>query len=283
LPANGSTRNPLSLTWSIPIVDLEGDLFSWSIQCSNGQSASGSGASNGTKTLSISGLDYLTNYTVWVNASDPMGTSIVVRKWYVFTTIEFINTPPQKPDRPSGTMAGKVNMNYTYWTSTVDVDGDQLWFWFEWGDGTNSGWVGPYDSDMTGSANHSWTMEGSFNITVKAKDIADAESNWSDPLLVSMPVDVEFSEHTITNPISVIPESKTQNIQTQQTAASTTTTTSTSDSTEESTTDKPFTEESTAYLNEKNIFDFVQLMIRIFKGEYPEMTLLQILRAEGWI
>ena len=36
-PANGSTGNLLSLTWSIPINDPEGNTFSWTIQCSNGQ------------------------------------------------------------------------------------------------------------------------------------------------------------------------------------------------------------------------------------------------------
>jgi len=281
LPANGSMNNPLSLTWSIPIVDLEGDLLSWSIQCSNGQSTSGIGASNGTKTLSVSGLDYLTNYTVWVNASDPMGTSIVVREWYVFTTVEFINTPPGKPERPSGSMSGKINVNYTYWTSTVDVDGDTVWFWFEWGDGTNSGWVGPYDSDTIGSANHSWTAEGSFNITVKAKDIADAESNWSDPLLVSMPVEIDFTEHKNSNPVPVVQESKTNTIATQP--AVSTSPSQLSDSATESVTDEPVTDESTVGPQEKNIFDFIGLIIRIFKGEYPEMNLLQIFKVEGWV
>ena len=43
-PANGSTGKPLSLTWSIPISDPEGNTFSWTIQCSNGQTNSGTGA-----------------------------------------------------------------------------------------------------------------------------------------------------------------------------------------------------------------------------------------------
>ena len=55
-PVNGSTNNPLSFTWNIPINDPEGNLFSWTIQCSNGQTNSGTGASNGTKTLALSGL-----------------------------------------------------------------------------------------------------------------------------------------------------------------------------------------------------------------------------------
>ena len=54
-PSNGSTNNPLSLSWSIPINDPEGDVFNWTINCSNGQTNSGTGASNGTKSLALTG------------------------------------------------------------------------------------------------------------------------------------------------------------------------------------------------------------------------------------
>ena len=33
------------------------------------------GASNGTKSLSLSGLTYSTTYKVWVNATDPTGSN----------------------------------------------------------------------------------------------------------------------------------------------------------------------------------------------------------------
>ena len=85
-PANGSTGNLLSLTWSIPINDPEGNIFSWTIQCSNGQTNSGTGASNGTKSLALSGLAYSTTYKVWVNATDPTGSGLYTRRWYTFTT-----------------------------------------------------------------------------------------------------------------------------------------------------------------------------------------------------
>ncbi len=92
-PANGSTSQPVGLTWSIPINDPEGDQFSWTIQCSDGQSNSGTGASNGTKTLSLSGLAYGTTYTMWVNATDPAGSGVYTRNWYTFTTLSDIAPP----------------------------------------------------------------------------------------------------------------------------------------------------------------------------------------------
>jgi hypothetical protein len=70
-PVNNSTNNSLSLNWSIPISDPEGNQFSWTIQCSNGQTTSGTSASNGTKSIALSGLAISTSYKVWVNATDP--------------------------------------------------------------------------------------------------------------------------------------------------------------------------------------------------------------------
>jgi hypothetical protein len=182
-PANGSTGQPTSLSWSIPINDPDGDTFSWSIQCSNGQSSNGAGATNGTKSLSISGLAYFTTYKVWVNATDPSGSGLYTRKWYTFTTQQQGNTPPGQPDQPSGPTYAEVNQNCTYTSKAADPDGDTLYYRWDWGDGTTSSWLGPFASNATVSASHTWTTVGTYDITVKVKDAA-AESAVSDPLTV---------------------------------------------------------------------------------------------------
>ena len=97
------------------------------------------------------------------------------------------NNPPNKPSKPSGPTSGKAGTSYTYSTSTTDPDGDQVYYWFDWGDGTNSGWLGPYNSGQTVSASHTWSERGSYEIKVKAKDTNGAESEWSDPLPITMP------------------------------------------------------------------------------------------------
>jgi hypothetical protein len=58
---------------------------------------------------------------------------------------------------------------------------------FDWGDGTDSGWLGPFDSGQTCEASHKWASMGSFSIKVKAQDTHFEESPWSDPFPVSMP------------------------------------------------------------------------------------------------
>jgi len=85
---------------------------------------------------------------------------------------------PNKPTTPGGPSSGKAGETYTYTSSTTDPDGDQIYYMFNWGDGTDSGWI------EIGEASHIWTVKGSYEIRVKAKDIYDFGSDWSDPLIV---------------------------------------------------------------------------------------------------
>lgn len=97
------------------------------------------------------------------------------------------NSPPNKPTTPTGESSGKIGVSYTYESSTVDNNGDQIYYWFDWGDGTNSGWIGPFNSGDICQESHIWIITGSYSVKVKAKDILGAESVWSDPLPISMP------------------------------------------------------------------------------------------------
>jgi thiol-disulfide isomerase/thioredoxin len=97
------------------------------------------------------------------------------------------NLPPATPQAPSGETNGNVGVAYPYTTTTTDPNDYDIWYWFNWGDGTNSGWIGPRPSGALALANHTWTTKGTYNITVKAKDSSGAESPWSDPLPITMP------------------------------------------------------------------------------------------------
>ncbi len=59
-------------------------------------------------------------------------------------------------------------------------------YWVEWGDGTHTGWIGPYPSGAHVATNHTWMERGSYAITAKAKDIYEAESNFSAPLIMNV-------------------------------------------------------------------------------------------------
>jgi hypothetical protein len=184
-PTNRSTGNPLNFTWSIPINDTNGNTFSWTIQCNNTQQNSGTAATNGTKSLSLTGLKNSTTYKIWVNATDPTGSGTYTRKWYTFTTQQQ-NLPPNKPNQPTGQVNGTMKKEYSYTTSTTDPNGDEVYYQWDWGDGTTSEWLGPYNSGVVITATHQWAAKGSFSIKVKAKDMSGAESSWSNPLPIKI-------------------------------------------------------------------------------------------------
>ena len=99
------------------------------------------------------------------------------------------NNPPLKPSTPSGPNSGKPGVQYMYTTSTTDPDGDMIYYKWDWGDGNFSNWLGPFNSGATATATYSWAQKGDYNIKVKAKDVYGAESDWSDPLPITMPLD----------------------------------------------------------------------------------------------
>ena len=94
---------------------------------------------------------------------------------------------PGKPETPMGPSSGAINTEYPYKTSAIDPNDNQLFYLFNWGDGTTSGWIGPYASGKEVTVNHTWSKKGSYQIKVKAKNTEEIESEWSDPLSVSMP------------------------------------------------------------------------------------------------
>jgi len=97
-----------------------------------------------------------------------------------------LNEPPNKPFRPYGPLTGEINVEHTYTTSATDPNEGDVYFMWDWGDGSTSQWLGPYASGEECEASHSWAGPRDYQIKVKAKDIYGAESDWSEPLTVTM-------------------------------------------------------------------------------------------------
>ncbi len=98
-----------------------------------------------------------------------------------------IGERPNKPSKPSGPTSGKIGEELTYSSSTTDPDNDQIYYMFYWGDGTNTSWIGPFESGKICNASHIWTEKGSFEIKIKAKDTNNLVSDFSDPLELTIP------------------------------------------------------------------------------------------------
>lgn len=123
-------------------------------------------------------------FNIKVIAEDEHGAqSLFSSVLHVYIT----SNPPNKPDRPTGSASGIIGHLYSYQTKAIDPDGDQLYYMWDWSDGNNSGWIGPFNSGATCQASHYWNKSGNYNIKVKVTDATGVESVWSDPFVITMP------------------------------------------------------------------------------------------------
>ncbi len=100
------------------------------------------------------------------------------------------NLPPNKPTI-DGPTSGKPGAVLSYTGVTTDPEGDNIQYFFDWGDGTNSGWTPFVTSGTISHQTHTWGSKGTYTISVKARDTSNAESPVA-TLSVKMPVDVSY-------------------------------------------------------------------------------------------
>ena len=106
---------------------------------------------------------------------------------YDYDNFEHIeNEWPNIPNKPTGPTTGEINVYYSFNTSTIDSDGDQLEYYWDWGDNSYSPHLGPFNSGDTVRLSHSWEQPGSYSIKVKAIDEHGFESDWSSELNVTI-------------------------------------------------------------------------------------------------
>jgi uncharacterized repeat protein (TIGR01451 family)/fimbrial isopeptide formation D2 family protein len=167
-PYTGYVGDPIQITGSatggIPDYVYKWDLNNDGVyDDANGKTISHSWTTQGTKTIYLKVTDSMDK-----NDTDPATVTVNIR-----------NQPPNTPSTPEGKATIKINKENAYTTLTTDPNGDQIWYWIDWGDETNSGWVGPFASGATATASHIWTKRGTYQIKVKAKDSYNVESAYS--------------------------------------------------------------------------------------------------------
>jgi len=97
---------------------------------------------------------------------------------YCFKTYGFNNNPPNKPTI-KGNINGVLYTEYEYSFISTDPEEDEISYYIDWGDGTNSGWTGTLLSGEYYNSSHTWSEKGSYTIKAKAKDIYGSESDWA--------------------------------------------------------------------------------------------------------
>ena len=82
---------------------------------------------------------------------------------------------------PSGIMRGE---EYTFFASTPETDGEEYYWFFDWGDGQDSGWLGPYGPDDMVSQSHTWDKRGDVTVRVRYQE----DGIYSDFFTMNLPV-----------------------------------------------------------------------------------------------
>ena len=126
-------------------------------------------------------------------------TKLIITTLAELSEISVLKNAPLKPETPYGELNGKIGEEYYYNTSTTDVDGNIVYYYWLWGDGSNSDWIGPYNSGEEISIPHIWNKRGDYTLKVKAKDEEGFESLWSDPLTISMPRNHQYVKEYLIN------------------------------------------------------------------------------------
>jgi outer membrane protein assembly factor BamB len=127
--------------------------------------------------------------TIYIAAQfEPSGSQSSYTYLYA---LELINNSSPSTPTIDGTSSGKAKQNYNYTIVSTDPEGNNISYYVNWGDGTNTGWIGPYTSGEEQTVNHTWNKKGTYTIQVKAKDNYSAESDW-ETLSVTMPFSFEI-------------------------------------------------------------------------------------------
>lgn len=84
----------------------------------------------------------------------------------------------------TGPTSGRIRKRHTFDVSAVDPQGDDVYLYVNWGDGTNTDWQGPYESNEIIQVSHAFSEQKNYTIKAKAKDIYGHEGK-EQPLIIS--------------------------------------------------------------------------------------------------
>lgn len=129
-------------------------------------------------------------YDVTLTVEDDDGNTGEITRSIIIDDV--FNLPPSAP-LINGPLSGRPWKKYSYMFLSEDPDDDEVSYEILWGDGTTTGWIGPYDSDVVIMVNHTWTAYGKYVIMARARDDCFATSDWKE-LQIAMP-----RERTINN------------------------------------------------------------------------------------
>ncbi len=176
-PENGSTNVDINVDLSWSGGDPDGDPVTYDVYFGTTSPPPIVESNQSNTTYDPGTLDFETTYywkiIAWDNQS-AFNESLI----WEFTTQS--NTPPdlKKLDDDNPHWWCPSAENYELRLVAIDFEVDNISYWVEWGDGHNTGWLGPFSSGEQVTVNHAYHAQAIYTINVKAKDIHGAESDW---------------------------------------------------------------------------------------------------------
>ncbi|MDF1545902.1 MAG: PKD domain-containing protein [bacterium] len=113
----------------------------------------------------ITAIDWLGNNEVRVRVRIGNGVSV--------------NEVPTVPAAPSGIAKGLINVSYDFTALSSDSDADDLYYQWDFGDGTITGWLGPFSEGTTMVQSYAWANVGTYDVLVRTKDSYEETTAWS--------------------------------------------------------------------------------------------------------
>jgi hypothetical protein len=165
-----------SYSYSTSATDPEKNQVKYTFDWGDGTSSSTGLVNSGTSASKSHKWHDAGTYKVKANATDSRGATSEYSSSLTVTIAA--NNPPNTPSMPSGPASGKPGTSYSYSTSAIDPDGNQVNYTFDWGDGTNSV-TSMVNSGSVAAKSHTWSKAGTYPVKAKAKDSRGASSGWS--------------------------------------------------------------------------------------------------------
>ncbi len=135
----------------------------------------------------------------WVDSAPAIGedgTVYIGSSWqpsngYLHAFGELDTNAPEAPtiDGPTN---GRFKRPHDYKFKSADPNGDDIYYYIEWGDGKKENWIGPHGSGEEITVSHTWDEKGNYTIRARAKDTDNLWGPWGE-LEVTMPKNQQVS------------------------------------------------------------------------------------------
>jgi len=108
--------------------------------------------------------------------------------WGMVDAYEAVLHTSLSPSVPelNGPVTGIERETLEFTLSSTDPEEDDVYYYVDWGDNSTSEWIGPYLSGEVVTVSHIWEIPDTYEIKAKAMDTHYAESEWSEPHIITI-------------------------------------------------------------------------------------------------